>query len=249
LPNHTDIANTAILANYGSGLQGIAIAEQFQGKGSIILCGLDLEHRLGIDPVATRLYNNLISYASNANGHTKYPLITAPIIWGEYETEKGVVTDLYSGFLVNSTPRVSPDYLGKGIVVTKEGYQLAGGSVSGFNTRPGIQYVANGRRPFGPFAQSFGGQPIPDKNTIVGTASFWCSIPPGQDRVTNIIWNPSKESLSINITVNGVVVTQQIAAGQRLPVETSIVGPEINITYSGDRRLVVLETTFWKSTK
>jgi beta-galactosidase len=249
LPNHADISNTAILANYGSGLQGIAIAEQFQGRGSIILCGLDLEHRLGIDPVATRLYNNLISYASNANGHSKYPLITAPIIWGEYETEKGLVTDLYSGFLVNSTPRVSPDYLGKGIVVTKEGYQLAGGSVSGFNTRPGIQYVANGRRPFGPFAQSFGGQPIPDKNTTVGTASFWCSIPPGQDRVTNIIWNPSKESLAINITVNGVVVSQQIAAGQRLPIETSIVGPEINITYSGDRRLVVLETTFWKSTK
>ncbi|HEX2630778.1 MAG TPA: glycoside hydrolase family 2 TIM barrel-domain containing protein, partial [Chitinophagaceae bacterium] len=140
LENRDDVANTAILANYSSGLQAIALAEQFQGNGSILLCGLDLASRASIDPVATRLLLNLINYTGDNSKHERYPLITSPIVWGEYEMEKGVVTDLYSGFLVNSTPRVAADYLGKGIVVTKDGYQLAGGAVSGFNTRPGIQY-------------------------------------------------------------------------------------------------------------
>ena len=136
LQNSDDIACTSILANYSSGLQAIALAEQFHGKGSIVLSGLNIASRTKIDPVAARLFLNLINYTKSASGHEQYPLITSPIIWGEYETEKGVVTDLYSGFLVNSTPRVSKDYLGKGIVVTKEGYQLAGGTRLGFNTGP-----------------------------------------------------------------------------------------------------------------
>ncbi len=163
LQNNNDVAVTAILANYSSGLQGIALAEQFIGNGSIILSGFDIVNRTAIDPVSERLFANLVNYAATSTGHERYPLITSPVIWGEYETEKGVVTDLYSGFLVNSTPRVPADYLGKGIVVTKEGYQLAGGNRASFNTRPGIQYVANGRRPFGPYVQSFGGQPLPEK--------------------------------------------------------------------------------------
>lgn len=244
LTNREDVANTAILANYSSGLQAIALAEQFQNKGSILLCGLDIANRTIIDPVAKRMLLNLINYTATNEGHKKYPVITSPIIWGEYETEKGVVTDLYSGFLVNSSPRVDADYLGKGIVVTKEGYQLAGGLRSGFNTRPGIQYVANGRRPFGPYVQSFGGQPTPEK-TKEGVGKFWCSIPEGENMSTSVVWNPGKEPLVIKIKVNDLPeISKTINAGEKIAVEAPVNKTDVSITYTGDRRLVILETVF-----
>ncbi len=245
--NRDDVGSTAILANYSSGLQAVALAEQFQGKGSILLCGLDIARRTSIDPVAARLLLNLVQYTGTTAGHQQYPFVTNPIVWGNYETEKGVVTDLYSGFLVNSTPRVTADYLGKGIVVTKEGYQLAGGSRSGFNTRPGIQYVANGRRPFGPFVQSSGGQPLPEEGMKEGFGKFWCSIPEGQNEATSIVWNPGKEPLEIRIKVNELPeVKTVIPPGEKVPVQTPVDKSDVNITYTGDRRLVVLETAFSK---
>ncbi|MGI8584306.1 MAG: hypothetical protein ACR2KX_19100, partial [Chitinophagaceae bacterium] len=246
LQNKDDVASTAILANYSSGLQGIALAEQFQGSGSILLCGLDIANRTSIDPVAARLLLNLVNYTKSSI-HERYQLITSPIVWGEYETEKGIVTDLYSGLLVNSTPRVPKDYLGKGIVVAKEGYQFAGGNKGGFNTRPGIQYVANGRRPFGPYAQTFGGQPLPEKNSTEGTGKFWCRIPEGQNMATSIVWNPGDEPLVIKIKVNDLPeVSKTINAGDRVSIETALNNSNVNITYIGDRRLVILETAFSK---
>ena len=244
LINSDDVANTAILANYGSGLQAIAMAEQFQGSGSILLCGLDIANRAGFDPVASRMFINLVNYSNSAAGHDRYQLVTSPIIWGEYETEKGIVTDLYSGFLVNSTPRVPKDYMGKGIVVTKEGYQLAGGARSGFNTRPGIQYVANGRRPFGPFAQSFGGQPHPLDLKAEGVGKFWCRVPEGHNTATSVVWNPGKEPLVMKVKVNGQEESHTIAAGEKKAIESRVNSSDVNIVFTGDRRLVVLETAF-----
>lgn len=247
LENKEDVANTAILANYSSGLQGIAIAEQFMGNGSLLLCGLDISNRTSIDPVAARMLLNMVSYAASATGHEQYQLISSPIVWGEYETEKGIVVDAYSGFLVNATPRVPPNYLGKGIVVTKEGYQLAGGNRSGFNTRPGIQYVANGRRPFGPYVQSFGGQPLPDKDSTEGIGSFWCRIPQGQNLATSVVWNPAKEPVQLKIKVNNLAeVNKTIPAGAKIAIETPVNAEVVNMTYSGDRRVVILETAFSK---
>ncbi len=46
LQNKDDVASTAILADYSSRLQGIALAEQFQGNGSITLCGLDSQENI-----------------------------------------------------------------------------------------------------------------------------------------------------------------------------------------------------------
>ncbi|WP_316810947.1 glycoside hydrolase family 2 TIM barrel-domain containing protein [Pedobacter heparinus] len=246
LEHKADVSNTTILANYSSGLQGIAIAEQFLGKGSLLLCGLDISNRTSIDPVAARMMLNMVSYASAA-GHEQYQLISSPIVWGEYETEKGIVVDAYSGFLVNATPRVPPGYLGKGIVVTKEGYQLAGGVRSGFNTRPGIQYVANGRRPFGPYAQSFGGQPLPDKDSTEGIGSFWCRIPEGQNMASSMVWNPGKEPVQLKIKVNDLAeISKTIPAGAKIAIETPVNAAVVHLTYSGDRRVVILETAFSK---
>src|SRR5690606_29334336 len=160
----------------------------------VILCGLDIAKRVGLDPVATKMLLNLVLY-SQSDQHELHPLITEPIIWGEYETEKGLVTDIYSGLLVSSTPRIPEDYP-RGIVVTKEGYQLAGGYPNRFNTRPGIQYVANGRRPWGPFVQSFGGQPLPiDRSSTIGIGKFWCTIPADRNSATHLVWNPADEAL------------------------------------------------------
>jgi beta-galactosidase len=242
-----DIANTAILANFGSGLRGVALAEQYNGKGSIMVCGLDLASHAQQDPVASRLLLNMINYAGTPAGHEVYQLVTSPIQWGEYQTEKGVVTDIYSGFLVNSTPRL-PESFTKGISVTPEGYQLAGGNRSGFNSRPGIQYVANGRRPFGPYTHSFGGQPqIIDKNSTVGIGKFWCRIPEGQNNVTSVVWNPGKEPLEIKIKVNALTeVTRTVKAGEKLAIDCPVDKADVNITYTADRRMVVLETAFNK---
>lgn len=247
LQEMNDVGNTAILANYASGLQAIVLAEQFSGKGSIMLCGLDLANRTDIDPVAARLFLNLLGYSNSTSGHEPYQLITAPIIWGEYETEKGIVTDIYSGFLVNSTPRLPPSFT-RGIVVTKEGYQLAGGTRGGFNTRPGIQYVANGRRPWGPFVQTFGGQPqFTDKKSIEGIAKFWCRIPEGQNTATSLVWNPGTEPVPIKIKVNNLPeVSKTVKAGERISIDSPVDSNDVSIIYTGDRRLVVLETAFMR---
>lgn len=246
LENWDGIGATAVLANYSSGLQSIALAEQFIGNGCVLLSGLDLVNRANLDPIATRLLLNMLSYASNTNGHSPYQLITAPIIWGEYETEKGILNDNSSGFLSNSTPRITPAYAKGGIVVTKEGYQLAGGNRGLFNTRPGLQYVTNGRRPWGTFVQTFGGQPRTPKGAE-GFAKFWCSIPEGQNNMTSLVWNPSAVPLAIKIKINNLPeVTYTINPGERTAVDASVDATNVGVNYIGDRRLVILETSFSK---
>lgn len=246
LENWDGIGATAVLANYSSGLQSIALAEQFMGNGSVLLSGLDLVNRAGLDPIASRLLLNMLSYGATADGHSAYQLITAPIIWGEYETEKGILNDNYSGFLSNATPRITPAYAKGGIVVTKEGYQLAGGNRGLFNTRPGLQYVTNGRRPWGTFVQTFGGQPRKPKGDV-GTAKFWCSVPQGQNNMASLVWNPSAEPLTFKIKVNDLPeVTYTINPGERTIADAPVDNTNVGVTYMGDRRLVVLETSFSK---
>ncbi len=82
LKDKNDRCNTAILANYSVGLEGIALAEFFSSKGSLLLSGFDLINRIGLDPIADKLFCNLIAYSFNNSDHSKYPLIDAPIIWG-----------------------------------------------------------------------------------------------------------------------------------------------------------------------
>ena len=56
-----DLGHVAILADYDRGLEGVALAEMFDGKGSTLLCGLQLVNRIGIDPVADRMMTNLVA--------------------------------------------------------------------------------------------------------------------------------------------------------------------------------------------
>lgn len=55
------------------------------------------------------------------------------------------------------------------------------------------------------------------------------------------------EPLDIKIKVNDLPeVKQTIGAGEKVPVQALVDNSTVNITYTGDRRLVVLETAFSK---
>ena len=66
LKNKSDFGKVAVLANYSIGLEGIALAEMFYGKGSVLLSGFDLVNRSNIDPIADRLLKNMTSYVRRA---------------------------------------------------------------------------------------------------------------------------------------------------------------------------------------
>jgi hypothetical protein len=239
------MAKIAVLGDYGPGLEGMAIAEVFNGKGSVLLCGMDLVNRRGLDPVADRLLSNLVGYMGSAEAHDPDVLVTAPIIWGDYASEKGLLTGINSGLLLNSRPRV----MGTGkttITVTKEGHEFAGGDRSGFNTRPGIQYVPYGRRPWGPYTfRGFGDVPAPvNAGDSIGEGVIYCSVPKGRTKATTLVWNPADSPLEITIAVNGQRASRTIPAGERASVDVPVNGTSISMQFSGDRRLVLLQTNF-----
>jgi beta-galactosidase len=245
LENKNDIGSVAVLADYGPALDGIAVAEMFQGKGSVLLCGLDIAHRAGIDPVAGRIMKNIISYTGNRYDHKKYVLINSPITWGDYASERGILTGINSGLLLNSKPRLIGSYSKTSLAITKQGDELAGHG-GGFNTQPGLQYVPYGRRPFGPYhLRGFGDIPYPDSsNNNIGEGTFWCSILPGKTKSSTLVWNPSDENLELTIKVNSQKTTKEINAGEKIIVDCPVNSTNIKMSFAGDRRLVLLQTSF-----
>nr|WP_294897231.1 glycoside hydrolase family 2 TIM barrel-domain containing protein [uncultured Pedobacter sp.] len=250
LEDNEGMSSTAILADLNYGLQSIALAEQFIGSGSILICGFDLSQRTGLDPIADKLLINMLNYSVSNEGHHLQQLVVNPIIWGDYVSEKGLIVDSYNGFIANGTPRLTDAFLAEGIKVTKEGYQLAGGHPSRFNTRPGLQYVVNGRRPWGPFDPSYGRSPTFSKSSKFGTAQFWCRIPKGQNNMNSVVWNPSTEALTIKIKVNDLAETNAvIQPGEHKSIDNEVNNENVKVMYEGDRRLVITETTFSKKNK
>lgn len=243
--NKKDLEHISVLANYGVALESIAIAEIFKGKGSEMVCGLDLANRSGVDPVADKMLANMIGYMGNEKMHQEYPLINAPIIWGDYKTEKGILTGVNSGLILNSRAKLTDDYSNMKVHVTKDGYEIAGEG-GGWNTRPGLQYVHYGRRPFGPYIlRGFGNVPEPENpERNIGEGTFWCSIPQGKSTSSTLVWNPSDEDLSITITVNNRKVTENIKAGETMNVDCPVSTTNVEMNFSGDRRLVLLQTIF-----
>jgi len=193
------------------------------------------------------MLTNLVAYTNNPNGHEKYPLITEPIKWGVYETEKGVLTGVNSGLMVNPKAILKGKNLSIKTTITPEGHEIAG-APSGFNTRPGIQYVAYGRRAWGPYyLRGFGNIPAvaeADKNNNVGKAQFWCRIPQGKTTSVTKVWNPADVPLSIKVTVNGQSVDQQVASGETVMVNCPVNSTTVGMQFNADRRMVILETTF-----
>ncbi|MEO5984411.1 MAG: hypothetical protein ABIP80_02835, partial [Ferruginibacter sp.] len=240
-----DLEKIAVLGNYGVALEGITIAEFSEGRGSVLLCGLDLASRSQIDPVADRMLLNMVNYMGDGKQHQPYPLITEPIVWGDYASEKGLLTGVNSGLMVHAVPLIPANIKSK-ISVTTEGNRFLG-LPGGFNTRPGVQYVAYGRRMYGPYTlRGFGNIPEPtDTSNNIGEGYFWCSIPAGKTKVSSLIWNQGKDPFVVKIKVNDEQeVSKEIKAGETINVDCPVNGTNIKMSYTGDRRLVLLQTGF-----
>lgn len=247
LERKDDVRTTAVLANHNVGLEGLALAEFHSGSGSILLGGFDLVARAGLDPVADRLLTNLVSYTASEVGHDAHVLIEAPIVWGEYETERGVLTGITSGLMLNSRPALTGVYRSTKIVVHKDGHQFAGGP-GGWNTRPGLQYVPHGRRPFGPYVHGgWSGTPVPvDRQNPNGEGRFWCRIPAGKSKAVHCVQNPATEALEVRLSANGRETVVTLAPNATQVVEVALDAGTTNVENAirGDRRLVLLETSF-----
>ncbi|HVF39319.1 MAG TPA: hypothetical protein VM939_05415 [Gemmatimonadaceae bacterium] len=241
------LGKVAVIANYDHGLEGIAVAELFDGKGSVLMTGFDLVNRAGLDPVADRMLANIVSYMSTSAGHESAPLIDSKIVWGDYASERGLLTGIYSGFLVNTVPVVPKDLAPRyPITIDEEGHTLAGGA-GGWNTKPAIQYVPKGRRVFGPYTFTSGGSvQLPKAHGVHGEAKFWVRIPNGRTVMTTRISNPTDKPLQMEIGAGGPTERSTVPPQSTTVVETRLVREisPIAVTFKGDRRLVVLETDF-----
>ena len=243
--NKKDIQYIAVLGNYGVALEGITIAEIFEGNGSVLLCGLDLVNRTQLDPVADRMLINIMNYMGDGKKHHRYPLITEPIVWGDYTSERGILTGVNSGLMVHAVPRIPANIRSK-VSVTNEGNRFLG-LHGGFNTRPGVQYVAYGRRMYGPYTlRGFGNVPEPiDTSTNIGEGYFWCNIPASKTMSSTLVWNQSDEPLFIKIKVNEQKeVNKEIKAGETITVDCPVNATTVKMHFTGDRRLVLLQTSF-----
>jgi len=232
-----DLARVAVLADYDRGLEGVAICEIFDGKGSIVFTSLDLVKRVGLDPVAERVLGNLTAYLS-AKDHPVHPLVDAPIQWGRYATEKGVVTSPLNGVIENCRwvrpptdpyAKPLPDY---------------GGA---WNMLPGDQFVAIGRRPFGPYGYSTGTSTVElDKKSKTGSGLFHASLPAGRKVMITKVENPSDKEGRIEIEVNGQKKSFTVPAGRTISARMDLAGSPTTVTvgYCGDKSLVLMETSF-----
>ncbi|MEO7299806.1 MAG: hypothetical protein ABI042_14660, partial [Verrucomicrobiota bacterium] len=235
------LARTAILADYDRGLEGIALCEMFDGKGSVILSGFDLVNRAGLDPVADRLLANLVAYTESKTAHEIHPLIEKPIRWGDYPSERGVASGSLNGLLVNAewirspaNPRATP----------------LSPNTGAWNMLPGEQFSPRGRHPFGAYSYSTASSLKPgDTNVLTGEGFFWARIPAGKKFVITTVKNPSQKSATLKVFLSEQRTpgsTQVVAPGRTVRVRTPLVndGSAILIRYAGEKKLVLLETAF-----
>lgn len=242
----SDLSKIAILANYSRGLAATGLAEMFSGKGSVLLSGFDLINRIGKDPVAERFFINMINYMSITGNHQLYVKVNSPIIWGDYQSENGIVTGAYNGLILNTKPIIPDNYKETyPLKVDKLGYQYAG-SYGGWNTKPAIQYVGDGRRIVAPFTFSRGGSTIIDEKTGEGEGFFYVSISATPQNMYTVIENLTDEVLSMTITINDEI-TQTYTINSHSTKEVSTKLPEdrnLKVHFKGNRQLVIKSTDF-----
>ena len=240
-----------ILASYDHGLEGVALAEIHDGRGSFVLSGFGLVPRAGLDPVADRMLVNLARYAATASPHPPHPLIDSEIRWGDHASERGTVPEIYSGFVLHTEPRVPPTlaaaFPGRyDRDVDANGFHFAG-TRGGWNTHPSVQYVGAGRRPFGPYRFTLGGAvQLPPGSAAEGVGRVWMRLPPGRTMMHTTITNPDTAVHQVAISVNGVTSSHPVPAGATVDVETAIPRGTATIAlhFRGDRRLIIRRTGF-----
>ncbi len=167
---------------------------------------------------------------------------------GEYETEKGILTGIYSGLMLNARPALFGSYEKLPLIIRKGGHVFAetGG---GWNNAAGKEYVPYGRRMFGPYLhRDFGGVPAPlDPDSKEGEGTFWCRVPDGTSEMETLVWNPAKIDLPIRIIINGEELAKTtVKPGEYKEIHTLVKNNQVKlkVTLTGDRTLVILQTSF-----
>lgn len=239
-----ELSRVAVLANYDHGLVGHALTEHFIGKGSALLSAFDMVPRVSRDPVADRLLRNLVTYMAGDGEHDAQPVIAAPIVWGDYGSEHGIVTGVNNGLLVHTVPTMpAPMRAANATQIDAEGFWLAGGESGGWNTRPAVQYVARGRRPYGPYEFTSGGSyRLLDATDTEGEGRVWWRVPNGRTTVSTLVLNPTAAPLPVTISINGRRVSATIAPNDSATVSLPLSGNSVAMQVRGDRRLVLLRT-------
>jgi hypothetical protein len=98
------LATTAILANFSRGLEYVALAEVFRGKGSVILSGFDFERFAGFDPIADRVLRGIVKYAADDKEHAIVPVAKNSTNMGSPSDEDGIVpSEFLNGLLLEYT--------------------------------------------------------------------------------------------------------------------------------------------------
>lgn len=247
----SSIKDVAILANYSRALAGTALAEMFMGKGSVLLSGFDLINHCGVDPVADKFLSNMIQYMTVDKKHERYVTVNDSIIWGDYASERGIVNATSNGLMLNTVPIIPkgqeelPKYK---VQVDEYGYQYAG-SYGGWNSKPGVQYVAHGRRPMAPFRFSRGGSPVIDKASTIGEGYFYLALPGKTKTMITVLENPVDEPLNISLSVaEGEWKDYVIHPKQQLSIKTDIsrLKDNMKVALRGDRRTILLKTVLSK---
>jgi len=247
LVDKADLTQIMILANYSRSLTGTALSEIKQGKGSVLLSAFDLTSRIGLDPVADKLFTNLINYATSKESPEIYPLVDRAIYWGNYKSEKGIVTSANNGLLINTVP-VSPinrqeEYK---LQIDDLGYQYTV-SYGGWNTRPGVQYMIKGRRPFAPFNYSAGGNYVVEKQyESEGKGFFLAKVGKEKKQMQTLLENPTDRPIKIAIQINAENVENYVIEpfSERTIVSKLPKERELKVTFKGDRSTVILKTEF-----
>ena len=235
------LEKTAILADYDRGLEGIALCEMFDGKGSVILSGFDLVNRTALDPVADRLLVNLVAYAASKSPHEIHPLIEKPIRWGDYPTERGVAPGSLNGLLVNAEWIRSP---------ANPNAKPMAPNTGAWNMNPGEQFEPRGRNPFGTYGYSTASSlrdPNPDAKT--GEGFFWVRIPNGKKMVITTVKNPTRSPARLQVFVgreDSAGSAEVVPPGQSVVIRTPLKGQtgSTRIRYAGEKTLVLVETDF-----
>ena len=234
------LAHTAVLADYDRGLEGVALAEFFDGSGSVLVSGFDLVQRSGLDPVADRLMANLAAYLASEAPHPVHVAVDSPIQWGNYASERGLICGSLSGLAVNAEWQTPP---------TAPSAKALAPNTGSWNMEPGSQFVPHGRNPLGPYGYTTAAS-LKDLNpdSATGTGMFWAQVPAGKRTMITKVYNPERKPAQLVISIDGQTggapcpVPPQSTLNLRsaLPATTA----DLSVRYAGTKSLVLLETRF-----
>jgi len=234
------LGHIAILANYGQALEAVALCEVFDGQGSVVLSGFDLVRRIGRDPAADRMLSNLLAYVASKEEHEVHPRIDSPIVWGDFPSERGLITGRHNG-LIENVALVDPD--------TGRLLKSNQNNAAGWNSNPGRQYTVWGRRPLGPYTYSSSGAVQESRPAAAtGWGRFWVRIPGGSISLVTTVENPTDAEAYFQAAVNQEPGDEWLVvpSSGKVIVRTSLPpgAEEVEVHYEGSKELAIVKTAF-----